>query len=161
LKPWKSEIEKHIAHWSKQLIGREWWPRFVYHYTDVQNAVNILKAGMLYSRTEATRRGLMVSDNALYSVIQQTKPTHLEFARFYFRPRTPTQFRNEGIRPPNRRWQPDPLHPPAHCPVPVFFCFDALSVIGRDDTEFSNGNMGSGGTQHAATLDFFKQIPFQ
>jgi hypothetical protein len=151
LKPWKIEIENHIAKWSKQLSGQEWWPRFVYHYTDVQNAVNILKTGMLYSRADAARLGLMISENASRSVIEQTRTAHLQFARFYFRPRTPTQFRNEGIRPPNRRWQPDSNHPPAHCPVPVFFCFDALSVLAQDDTEFSNGNMGSNAAMHSGS----------
>lgn len=34
----------------------------------------------------------------------------------YFRPRTPTQFHNEGIRPPLQRGQSG-----AHCPVPIFF----------------------------------------
>ena len=50
--------------------------------------------------------------------------------------------------------------PGAHCPVPVFFCFDAVSVLSRDDTSFSNGNMGSSYVQYDDSIEFFKQIPF-
>lgn len=103
----------------------------------------------------------MISENASRTVIDQTKPAHLEFARFYFRPRTPTQFRNEGIRPVEHQWRPNPTQPPAHCPVPIFFCFDAVAVLGQDETEFSNGNMGSSGVVHAGTLELFRQIPFE
>lgn len=161
MKSWLADIQQHVATGSNQLRGREWWPRFVYHYTDIQDAVNILRTGILYSRSEAVRRGLMISENASRTVIDQTKPSHLEFARFYFRPRTPTQFRNEGIRPVEHQWRPSPTQPPAHCPVPIFFCFDAVTVLGQDETEFSNGNMGSSGVVHAGTLEFFRQIPFK
>ena len=155
MKSWIEDIRQHVTTWSGRLREREWWPRFVYHYTDVQNAVNILKEGSLYSRAEAARRGLMVIDNADQTVIAKTRPAHLRFVRLYFRPRTPTQFRNEGIRPPDHRWHG------SHCPVPVFFCFDAVNVLGRDDTEFSDGNMASSSVRHAGTQEFFRQIPFQ
>lgn len=116
MKDWANEIHQHIQSWSTRLGNLDWWPRFVYHFTDVQNAVEILRSGYLYSRTEAANRGLMLSDNASPQVIQPTTPAHFDFVRFYFRPRTPTQFQNEGIRPQPQR----PLGG-AHCPIPIFF----------------------------------------
>jgi hypothetical protein len=98
----------------------------------------------------------MKVDNASPEVIEQTQPQHFRYARLYFRPRTPTQYRNEGIRPVNRRKLGG-----AHCPIPVYFCFDALTVLARDDTEFSNGNMGSTRACHSSERDFFLSIPFR
>jgi ssDNA thymidine ADP-ribosyltransferase, DarT len=163
LKAWTPAIRRHVAMWSDQLrpSGREWWPRYVYHYTDVQNAASILRTGCIYSRAEATRRGLMVNDNASGAVIAQTLSAHQTYVRLYFRPRTPTQYQNEGIRPIQQRYCPDSRFPPAHCPVPVFFCFDAVKILSDDATEFSNGNMGSARADHGSSYEFFQRIPFQ
>lgn len=163
MKSWVDDITAHVKYWSRLLkpLGRDWWPRYVYHFTDVQNAAGIIESGCIYSRVEVDRRKLMINDNASLAVIAQTDPVHKRFARMYFRPRTPTQYCNEGIRPVGKRYRPDPRHPPAHCPVPVFFCFDAIKVLCRDDTEFSDGNMGSSHARHAGTREWFKQIPFR
>lgn len=117
MKDWVADIQEHVRVWSQRLkpVNREWWPRYVYHYTDIQNAVSILKGGYVYSRAEATRRHLMTVENASLEVIAHTKQAHQEFARLYFRPRTPTQYHNEGIKPQSERFQG------AHCPIPVFF----------------------------------------
>jgi len=155
VKPWADEIEQHIQTYAALLGNLDWWPQYVYHFTDVHNAVNILKLGYLYSRNEAEKRSVMAIDNASPEVIQQTQPEHFNFVRLYFRPRTPTQYMNEGIRPRNQRELGG-----AHCPVPVFFCFDALTVLALDDTEFSNGNMGSSRAEHSRERDFFFRIPF-
>ncbi|MFQ5342833.1 MAG: DarT ssDNA thymidine ADP-ribosyltransferase family protein [Anaerolineae bacterium] len=155
MKPWKDDIERHIHMWSARLGNRRWWPRYVYHFTDVQNAANIIQIGQLYSRTEVERLGLMQVDNASQDIIRQTRPEHLEYVRLYFRPRTPTQFRNEGIRPVNQRELGG-----AHCPIPVYFCFDALTVLVADDTEFSDGNMASTRASHSDERGFFLGIPF-
>lgn len=155
MKLWKADIERHIETWSARLGNLHWWPRYVYHFTDVRNAASIIQGGHLYSRAEAERRGLMKVDNASPEIIQQTQPEHLKYVRLYFRPRTPTQYRNEGIRPINRRELGG-----AHCPVPVYFCFDALTVLAREDTEFSDGNMASAWASHSGERDFFLSIPF-
>lgn len=155
MKPWKADFERHIERWSARLGNVEWWPRYVYHFTDVNNAASIIQGGCLYSRDEAVRRGLMRVDNASLEIIEQTRPEHLKHVRLYFRPRMPTQYRNEGIRPINRRELGG-----AHCPVPIYFCFDALAVLALDDAEFSNGNMGSPRVSHSTERDFFLSIPF-
>jgi hypothetical protein len=155
VKPWADEIQHHIEAWAARLGSMDWWPRHVYHFTDVHNAVSIIQSGCLYSRDEAVRRGLMKVDNASSKIIDQTRPEHLRYARLYFRPRTPTQYRNEGIRPTSQRKLGG-----AHCPIPVYFCFDAWTVLSRADTEFSNGNMGSSRAAHSGERDFFLSIPF-
>jgi len=94
-------------------------------------------------------------DNASPQIIAQTRTQHLRYVRLYFRPRTPTQYRNEGIRPRDQRQLGG-----AHCPIPVYFCFDALAVLAQDDTEFSDGNMGSDLAQHSGEREFFLNIPF-
>ena len=156
MKPWADDIERHIQTWSPQLGNLDWWPRYVYHFTDVCNAASIIKTGHLYSRAEAQRLGLMQVDSASPEIIGQTQSEHLHYVRLYFRPRTPTQYRNEGIRPIDRR-----EFGGAHCPIPVYFCFDALLVLGHDETEFSDGNMGSDWARHSDQRDFFLSIPFE
>ena len=156
MKSWRAEIEQHILNWSRKLGNLGWWPRYIYHFTDVQNAINILKDGVLFSRAEAKKLGRMMVDNASPDVIAQTRLEHTQFVRLYFRPRTPTQYRNEGIRPQKRRELGG-----AHCPVPIYFCFDALEILSQDTTEVSSGNMGSTRASHSNQRDFFFKIPFQ
>ncbi len=97
----------------------------------------------------------MAVDNASPGVIAQTKSEHTRFVRLYFRPKTPTQYRNEGIRPITKRELDG-----AHCPVPVYFCFDALAILSHDAAEYSSGNMGSSRATHSGEREFFFQIPF-
>lgn len=156
MKSWHDDIRKHIEHWSAQLGKRGWWPRYVYHFTDVQNAASILCTGELLSRSEAQKSGVMQVDNASPEVLERTSPEHFSYARLYFRPRTPTQYNNEGIRPKGQRRLGG-----AHCPVPVYFCFDAFSVLAMDETAFSDGNIGSSRARIGKDQDFFKSIPFQ
>lgn len=155
MKPWADEIQHHIETWASRLGPLRWWPRYVYHFTDVRNAASIIRDGHLHSRAAAEQRGLMQVDNASPEIIQRTRPEHLQYVRLYFRPRTPTQYRNEGIRPINQRKLGG-----AHCPIPVYFCLDALTVLALDETEFSDGNMGSPRVRHSGERDFFFSIPF-
>lgn len=73
-------------------VKRQYWPKFAFHFTDITNAVDILKRGLLVSRDYANRQHIMINDNASSDVIAQTKPEIKKFVRLYFRPRTPTQF---------------------------------------------------------------------
>ena len=50
----------------------QWWPRFAYHYTDIENALTIIERHMLFSRTLAIEEKVMVNDNANTNVIQNT-----------------------------------------------------------------------------------------
>ena len=97
----------------------------------------------------------MVNDNAATEVISETPTNHKRFARLYFRPRTPTQYANEGILPPERRYQQ------AHCPVPIFFCFDLAKLLEQDDVMFSDGSMGRPEVRFGDSLEVFQAIPFE
>lgn len=156
MKQWADKIREHIEQWETRLSpGRRSIPRYVYHFTAIPNAVNILTYGHIYSRAEANQQKFMLTDNACREIIEQTKEEHTRYARLYFRPRTPTQYNNEGIRPLLHR----SLN--SHCPTPVFFCFDAFHVLSMDATEFSNGNMGTSRARHSADEEFFDSIPFE
>jgi hypothetical protein len=98
-----------------------------------------------------------VVDAASPGIIAGTAEKHTSFVRLYFRPTTPTQFVNEGIRPPERR----PYN--AHCPVPVFFCFDLYALLSRDGTLFSNGNMArhSKELEYGDSEDLFSRLVFE
>lgn len=139
------EIELFLNELSAQswLKGsRERWANYVYHFTDLRNAVEILKSGKLLCRSELDRRRGMVVDNASRIVIAHT-PGHVhDYVRLYFRPQTPTQYHNEGIRPRAQRSLE------SHCPVPVFFLFDAKDILTRADSLFSDGNLAAGADLH-------------
>lgn len=134
--------------------SRRWWPNFIYHFTDVRNAVSILEQGALFSRNESLRRGLMATDNASPQVIGQTEEQLKDYVRLYFRPRTPTQYRNEGFRPIRHYWQG------AHCPVPVYFLFDSQTVLSLPKSHFSDGNLASHIHQILSTAPELEQMPF-
>jgi hypothetical protein len=154
-KPWHHKIQKHVDHWSRRLSWDAWWPKYLYYFADIRNALSILEGGNLYCRSEALKRGLIVTNGASQSVIQQTPSAHKRFVRLYFRPRTPTQYHSEGIRPLNQRSLD------AHCPVPIFFLFDSYELLSRIDTEFSNGNMASSYVRYGPDEGDFDVIPFE
>jgi hypothetical protein len=151
------ELHAHVVKWSQHPfhVGAEWLPKFVYHFTDLNNAVDVLKRGELLCRNEAVRLNVMRHDNASAQVIANTKTAHCDFARLYFRPRTPTQYYNEGIRPLAERGLDG-----AHCPVPVFFGFDLVETIGLPGVLFSNGNMAKASVEYGDSATLFSQIPF-
>ena len=134
--------------------ARRWWPDYVFHYTDIQNAVSILKTGALLSRNVANSAGLMVTDNASQDIISSTDEELKDYVRLYFRPRTPTQYNNEGFRPVGRRSLQ------SHCPVPIYFLFDSRIVLSRADSRFTHGNLKSARESFSSASDFEK-IPFE
>lgn len=132
--------------------ARRWWPSYLFHFTDVLNAVNILEGGKLVCRSQAK----MAKDIASAQVINQTDAAWKDYVRLYFRPRTPTQFHNEGFRPCQ---QPGALH--AHCPMPIFLLFDAAALLTREATRFSDGNLAAANPRIGDDAVFFESIPFE
>ena len=153
-----SAIRQHIdalrnASWLDRT--RQWWPTCLFHCTNITNVVSILSDGEIYSRNRITSAGQLPTDIASPQVIEGTNLKWQDYVRLYFRPRTPTQYRNEGFRPIGQReWN-------SHCPVPVYLIFNALTVLSRSDSWFSDGNLGSPYANVQREVAFLKQIPFE
>jgi hypothetical protein len=79
--------------------------------------------------------------------------------RLYFGPRTPTQYRNEGIRPSQELTSEG-----AHCPVPVFLLFDSQELLTQKGVFFTNGNFAYHGQDQfemGDSADFLSGLPFE
>ena len=150
-------ISRHLeatkrAPWMDQ--ARLWWPNYLFHCTDILNVVNVLKGGELLSRVQAEETKSLAVDIAGPEIIAQTDSRWQDYVRLYFRPRTPTQYRNEGFRPKGQREYG------AHCPVPVYLLFDASSVLSEAESLFTHGNLASSHTIPTGSMGSFQQIPF-
>jgi hypothetical protein len=153
--------DRAIGAFFDELAGQPWlgyrrahWPRFFFHITGVQNASSILTDGRIYCRRQAVTAQRMVVDNASADILDQSSPWITEYVRLYFRPRTPTFYRNEGIRPPTYRKLG------AHCPVPVALLFDAKEIAGRAGVRFSDGNLASAAARHGDDAAFLRTLNF-
>ena len=125
MKSYRKIIEEERAKLEQNV---SWWPLYFYHFTDVYNAVSIIKSEYIYSRHTADKEKLMSSDNASPNVINITDKKVTEYARLYMRPKTPTQYHNEGHKPEHIRNQD--LN--ANCPIPIFFFLDAEKMLSMD-----------------------------
>lgn len=112
-----------------------------YHFTHMENAVKIIQSMKLQCRNYADGN----FSNSAGTNVDRTGKAH-GFARFYFMPKSPTQFYNEflGKDKDDRNYYDKAyrLGLPK-CPLPVFFIFDIeelLSVM-PDLCYYSNGNM--------------------
>ena len=136
-----SQIKRHLEQLKREPwlgTARRWWPNRLFHCTDLQNVVSILKSGELLSRTQVQAAGQLQVDIAAPAIIDQTSDKWLDFVRLYFRPRTPTQYNNEGFRP-KKQWKRN-----AHCPIPVYLLFDAMEVLSKAECLFTDGNIAAG-----------------
>ena len=97
----------------------------------------------------------MTVGNASAEVLDQSPSWLFDFVRLYFRPRTPTFYRNEGIRPLAYRQMG------AHCPVPVAFMFGAKDIAGRAGVRFSNSNLASASAMHGDDAGFLRSLDFR
>lgn len=151
------KISKHIQslieqHWLTD--SQKFWPRFLFHFSDITNAVKILKDGRLFSRALLQKKEGLKKDIASSEIIERTNPKWKEFVRLYFRPRSPMLYCIEGVRPP------ESFEYNAHCPVPIYFVFDAEKILSLQSTCFSNGNLSYEDVQTGDTVDFYLSLPF-
>ena len=144
--------------WVKR-TERRWWPQFVFHYTDIRNAVQILQEGYLYSRKHLEDSAKLVVSSGSPSILAGTDIAIKDFVRLYFRPKTPTQYYAEGIC--SQVTLSKSKFPQAHCPVPVFFLFDSATVLARSDCWFSDGNLASPQAQRLSTAKDLAQLPWR
>lgn len=133
---------------------------YIYHFTHLFNAIDIIKSRKILSRNKAEGH----FSNAAGNLVARRSTAH-DYARFYFRPQTPTQFYNEclgldsqsGYLKAWKYWDGHWIHcskwktyyPQARnlglpkCPIPVFFKFELKEVIMKmlDKCFYSTGNM--------------------
>jgi hypothetical protein len=152
-------IDAHIAKWEAALrvpsySYREKWPSRLFHHAPIENAVQIITDGHLRSRSDPANQ--REKDVAAAGVIDHREHAH-NFARLYFRPKTPTQWHIEGIRKAGECKFGDK----AHAPVLIMLVFDAKRVLSISSVSFCDRNMQLGSAQPGDTEEYFSAIPFQ
>lgn len=130
------------------------WKGSIYHFSHIDNAVEIIKNRKIQSRNKANIKG-----DAAGNVVHRRGDAH-NYARFYFRPQTPTQFYNEFLGKnttdgyeTHGNWiswydKARGLGFPK-CPIPIFFRFSIKEVLFKYEKKccVSNGNMQADFTQ--------------
>lgn len=141
----KYQSEFNCVEFFEKFNGRP----YIYHFTHLFNAIPVIENRKILSRDKAKALGLLKYD-AAGNVVERSSKAH-SYARFYFRPQTPTQFYNECLG-----WdgslitsygksyygQARNLGLPK-CPIPVFLKFDLKEVLMKmpDKCYYSTGNM--------------------
>lgn len=134
------------------------WAGYVYHFTHLENAVKILSDRSLKARSELSDN--YFKDSAAENVIKTTRSTAKNYARFYFRPRTPTQRCNENLGSPDliEQYGNRPM-----CPTPIFFRFNLRTLLAIEHLQWkvSLGNMASQHTEFDCTRDIIDRFDFE
>jgi len=149
-------VDAHISRWESFLQGtyRAAWPSRTFHHAPLENAVEILTRGHILSRNASN--GVRKLDVAGQDVIGIRDEAH-NYARMYFRPRTPTQFHIEGIRKESECR----FGRTAHAPILIMFVLDARKVLQLPGVRFSNQNMQRLQTESGDSEEYFAAIPFE
>jgi len=134
--------------------SKNWWPQYLFHCSDITNILNILESDKLYSRNSLKHNDIGFNDIASSDVIENTQDQWKDYARLYFRPKTPTQYHNEGFRPQ------DNISLKASCPFPIYLMFNSKKILTRENTVFSDGNLGSTTTNTGTDAKFFNSLDF-
>lgn len=92
-------------------------------------------------------------------VLAGTQPWIKNSVRLYFRPKTPTQYHAEGVK--SLSTLSNSRFPDAHCPVPVFFLFDAAEILSREDCRFSDRGLASRNFQIMSTAQELANLEWQ
>ena len=144
------------------------WKGHIYHFSHIENAVDIIKNRKIQSRNKATIKG-----DAAGNVVHLRDDAH-DYARFYFRPHTPTQFYNEflgknttdGYYHRISGWvswyeKARGLGFPK-CPIPIFFKFSLQEVLFKNEKQccISNGNMQKGSTRFGGVEKMINKFGF-
>lgn len=150
----------------------------VYHFAHLFNAVSIIRYRKILSRIGG--QGLF--ENSAGSNVNRRDTAH-HYARFYYRPQTPTQYYNEALGedshssqkrwifggydyqgkkiwdpyiecPTTKYWGAQRLGSPK-CPMPVFFEFDLREILNHclDRCYYSTGNMQGDNSQVISIAD--------
>lgn len=138
--------------------SRRSWFKYCYHFSHVENIVSILNDGKLLSREQALREDKMKSDNASRKIIDNTNPLYKDYVRLHFRPKSPTQYHNEGFK---TKEQLELSELDAQCTVPVFLLLDIRKLLSHPDTLFTETSLASSGDVSLySTPQEFSELPF-
>lgn len=137
------------------------WAGYVYHFTHLTNALEIIKNRQIASRNLALK-GAKFSD-AAGSVVNRRHDAH-DYARFYFRPQTPTQFYNECL---GKDYLSDKYDQALNlglpkCPIPVFFKFSIDEIFKNqfDKCFISNGNLQTNWARIGTVSEMYNLFDF-
>ncbi|HEY7036533.1 MAG TPA: DUF4433 domain-containing protein [Thermomicrobiales bacterium] len=150
------ELAARLA--SGELVTSPWpeCPRYLFHLTQIENVPSILRSRCLFSRNRLIELDLPMAENASPAIIEQTLPFIHDHVRLYFRPKTPTFARNEGIRATSEIWRG------AHMPVPVAFILRAKPILCEQGVRFSDGGLARAkGFRIRSEAWFLKKLPFE
>ncbi len=163
------EINKNATLNFIDKIEQQWseWKGSIYHFSHIDNAIEIIKNRKIQSRNKANIKG-----DAAGNVVHRRGDAH-NYARFYFRPQTPTQFYNEFLGKnttdgyeTHGNWiswydKARGLGFPK-CPIPIFFRFSIKEVLFRYEKKccVSNGNMQADSTQFNAIEKMLDKFNF-
>lgn len=135
--------------------------KLLFHFTDISNAVIILNQQKLLSRTLVNSLDILQNDNASSTMIKETPTLIKDYVRLYFRPKTPTQYNNEGIKH-NTKQEPYCSYPDAHCPIPIFFVFKSAEILSQSNTFFTKkGAYVTQDNELMSTPEEFASLPFE
>ena len=155
LKPDAGQIRSYMRGLASSLRldpSRRWWTNWLFRSDHVENAAAILNSGKLLSRSSAEIHGLIKHDSGSPQYINHLSTQHRSYVRLYFRPRTPTQYSNEGIRPKSA------IQYDAHMPVPVYMLF-SISLLTRQGVSFTPGRLTET-VSVGDSVEFLKSIEF-
>ncbi len=120
----------------------------LYHFTDFKNLHSILDKGYLKSRSACKNSNIDFLDAANEEVIDHTKKDVKKCVRFYYKEKTPTLYKIEGIKEGNEN---------PHIPLPVYLFFD-YELILLKNTIFSSCNAASSYVEFGNDADFFDNM---
>ena len=149
------DIKEYMAGVSDSLgleANRAWWTNFLFRSDHVENAAAILNRGELLSRSTAEKEQLIIKDSGSPEHISQLDKTQRNLVRLYFRPRTPTNYANEGFRPSEF------VEYGAHMPIPVYLLFTSR-LLSQQGVQFSKGRL-TPQSEIGHTVDFLRQMNF-
>lgn len=152
-------IDRHIAQWEdwcrrqQAYLHRVRWPSRLFHHSPIENAATILTSGVLRSRADP--ENCRPLDVAGAGVIEAREDAH-NSVRFYFRPRTPTQFHIEGIRKAGECQYGDA----AHAAVLVMLIFQARAILSDPRVSFTDRNAQQLAAVYGTEEAQFAAIPF-
>lgn len=125
----------------------------IYHFSHLENAVTIIKEQQIKSRQLANFK-----DSAGAGIISQTLEDRKQYARFYFRSHTPTQYYVENWG--RGQYSLDHINGEPVCPVPVFFIIPIDEIIESVNWKVSLGTMASHNVQYGNTFDIVSKFDF-